>query len=134
MRAGLIGMAVILLSTSAATEQRHSAVVDLPVRVFDRSGQSDDGRTLALETAAAVLATAGVRVTWTVCSGGTSAIGCSEALKETERVVGLMPTSPSWSRQEGASMGHSVVDGRTRSGVLATIYADRVDWMASRAA
>ena len=42
-----------------------------------------------------------------------------------------MPTSPTVPRQESVAMGTSVVDGRSRAGVLATIYADRVSWMAS---
>ena len=137
MRVGLINRIamLILLATSAAHAQLDSAGVEVPVRIFDLSGQPDDQRRVALDTATAVMATAGVRVAWKACaSAGIPGVSCNSPLGGTERVVRLLPTSPSWSRQEGAPMGHSVVDSRLESGVLATIYADRVSWMASRAA
>jgi hypothetical protein len=133
---GLISGAgtVILVTTSAVQAQHRVAGTDVPVRIFDSSRQFDDQRRVALETAAAVMATAGVRVHWTVCSETrSSAAGCTSLLNDTERAVRLRRTSPTWSREEIAPLGDSVVDGQSQSGVLATIYADRVEWMASRA-
>jgi hypothetical protein len=132
---GGIGAALIVLMSSPAHAQNRRPAVELPVRIFDLTGQRDDQRQVALDTAATVMTTAGVRVIWTLCSAAvTSAPDCDRPLRDTERIVRVMQTSPPWSRQEGAPMGDSVVDGKSQSGVLATVYGDRVDWMASRAA
>ena len=137
MRSGLLngfGVVVIALVTSTAHAQTRWAGADLPVRVFDLTGQRDDQRQVALETATAVLATAGVRILWTRCvSAGSSDTGCSAPRRDTELVLRVMQTSPTWRRQEGVSMGDSVIDRGSQSGVLATVYADRVSWVASRA-
>jgi hypothetical protein len=138
VRSGLlnaIGMVVIVLVTATPHAQTRLAGADLPVRIYDLSGQRDDQRQVALEIAATVLATAGVRIVWTLCApAGSSETDCSAQRRDTELVVRVMPTSSTWRRQEGVSMGDSVIDRVSQSGVLATVYADRVSWMASRAA
>jgi hypothetical protein len=137
VRSGLlagIGTVIIVLATSAAHAQTRSAGADLPVRVYDLTDQGEDQRQVALATATAVLTTAGVRIAWTLCSpAGGSEIGCSAPRRDTERVVRVMQTSPEWRRQDGVALGDSVVDRGSQSGVLATIHADRVSWVASRA-
>ena len=138
MRSGLlhgIGTVAICLVTATAYAQTRWTGADLPVRVYDLTGQGDDQRRDAIETAASVMATAGVRIAWTLCAPvASSESACNMPPQNTERVVRLMQTSPTWRPQEGVSMGDSVVDRGSQSGVLATVYADRVSWMASRAA
>lgn len=138
MRLGLvtgIGMAVSLLGTSAVHAQTRWVGAPLPVRMIDLTVQRDDQRQVALETATAVLAAAGVRILWTLCvPAGRSETGCSAPLRDTERIVRVLETSPAWPQREGVSIGASVIDRQSQSGVLGTVYADRVSWMASRAA
>ena len=127
-------MAVTVLMTSTAYAQTRSVGADLPVRIYDLTGQGDDQRQVALATTTDVLATAGVRIVWTLCApAGVSEPGCNAPHRDTERVVRVMQTSPVWRRQDGVPMGDSVVDRGSQSGVLATVHADRVSWMASRA-
>jgi len=137
MRAGSInrlGLVVTPLLLAVAHPQAHSAIADLPVRVFDLTGQPENQRQNALDTASAVLATGGVRIVWMLCapSRNNDTI-CSEPLRHTERVVRLMPISPAWRREEGAALGAAVIDDGSNSGVFATVYADRVSWLAARA-
>jgi len=128
-------MAVTVLMTSTASAQTRSIGADLPVRLYDLSGQSDDQRRIALETATAALASAGVRILWTLCApADRSDAGCNAPPRDSERIVRVLQTSPAWSRREGVSMGDSVIDCGSQSGGFATVYADRVSWMAARAA
>ena len=130
-----VGTAIMLSVASTVHAQDSWSGPELPVRVFDLTGQHAEKRRAALEIAAGVLADAGVRIVWTVCgSAGGVVTDCSASLKHNERVIRVNQRSPTVRNQEHAVMGDAVVDRRIQSGVLATIYADRVWSMASRAA
>jgi hypothetical protein len=105
----------------------------MPVRIYDVTGQSDDQRQVAHDTASAVLVTAGVRIVWTLCTPA-GEIGCNVPRRNNELAVRVLATSSAWDRRAGVSMGESIIDRRSKSGVFATVYADRVSYMASRAA
>ena len=130
---GIGTVAVSLVATTAYAQTRGTGA-ELPVRVYDLTGQGDDQRRVTLATATAVMANAGVRIAWTLCAPVVdSESGCDAPPRDTDRIVRLMKTSPPWRRQEGVSMGDSIVDRGSQSGAFATIHGDRVSWMASRA-
>jgi hypothetical protein len=108
---------------------------DVPVRVYDPAASNDRVRRHALETASATLAAAGVMVTWLPCDGPTPAAACGRRLDAGELVLRIVsaqrPGTPrgAASLRAGASMlplGDAFVDLGTQSGVLATVYVDRV--------
>jgi len=101
--------------------------------MYDLTGLSNDHRQVALTTATAVLATARVRIDWILCAPA-GENGCDAPRRETELVVRVLATSSEWARRDAVSMGDSIIDRASQSGVFATVYADRVSWMASRAA
>jgi len=95
------------------------------VRVYDVSGQPDEDRRAALEVAQNALATAGVQVIFRNCAGGSRAKECDSVPDDGERIVRFI-NSPTKKKAEMEKLGSAVVDAATNTGVLATIYFDRV--------
>jgi hypothetical protein len=96
----------------------------LVVRPYNRSGVAPRELAKALETARAILSGAAIDVVWRECDPCTGALGPRELIV---RIV----AAPA--RAEQHSLGYSLVDVRQRSGSLATIFADRVESMATAA-
>ena len=97
------------------------------VRVYDVTGIADADRRVALEVAQELLATANAHVIFKVCHPDESNRDpCNTTRPPDERIVRVInsPSSPRSGLRE--SLGNAVVDAVTNTGVLATIYADRV--------
>ena len=97
----------------------------LTVRVYDNADVSKAALRAALETAAEALRPADVDVTWlscTVSSGGR----CTEPLRRGEVMVRLVRSGRA-SPSDDESLGTALVDPATGTGVLATVYVDRVE-------
>ena len=93
-------------------------------------------QTVALRAAAGVPAAAGIDVTWLVCGEGASPSNprmCEIPLGLTELALRLvrLPGVPSARGQ--LQLGYSLVDTRVAEGKLATVYVDRVHWLAAQA-
>jgi hypothetical protein len=109
---------------------------EVPVRVYDTTGMAVSVRTSALETARVTLGAADVPVRWFDC--GARAMPTCEAVTEPgERVLRIVRAgSPGSAVVTGAAalrsprsllpLGDAFVDLATQSGVLATVYLDRV--------
>jgi hypothetical protein len=102
----------------------------LDVRVYDSAGVPKAALRTALDTAAQTLQPADLAVTWVSCS--TSSGGrCAEPLRRGElmvRLVRSLATTPG----DEESLGTALLDPRTGTGVLATVYVDRVERLARR--
>ena len=110
----------------------------LVLRVFDRSGDSAADRQEALQTADAILRQADVTATWVDCSNGARQAShaiCTDPLGSGELAVRMTPApkdkkarlkSPTVQRALGYSMVEPAVGG-----TLATIFTDRVAWLAT---
>jgi hypothetical protein len=112
--------AMLLLGAGAEC----SAAERLVVRMYGYAGLAGDEMAAARETASAILRIAGVEILWRDCS-----TGCAELLRPHEvllRIVAAPPSSPP------ESLGCSVVDVERRTGVLSTVYADRIVQAAHR--
>ena len=123
---------LILVSASAAS----AAVIDVPVtplviRLYGGPGASTYDSQPALEEAKAILAHAGFAPEWITCPADVPPPHrCSVPLAGAELAVRLA-TAPSRSNPvQWLSLGYSLVDPGTRSGTLATVYLDRVQWLA----
>ena len=97
------------------------------VRVYDVTGFADVDRRVALDVAQELLAAANTHVVFKVCHPDDSKTDpCNTTRGPDERIVRVInsPTAPRTGLRE--SLGNAVVDAVTNTGVLATIYADRV--------
>src|SRR5215831_14641133 len=94
--------------------------LSLTVRVYDAHGTRADTAAAARETAAAILANAGLRIAWRQCP-------CDDRVDDAELIVRIIAASP---ESEAGTLGFSYVDTAQKSGTLATVFADRVETLA----
>jgi hypothetical protein len=85
---------------------------------------SVDDQRLALDVAREVFSTASVDIAWTMCEPGMCLTPSAEALKI--RLV----RSPARSDASSSVLGQALIDSRTHSGVLATVFIDRTGRLA----
>jgi hypothetical protein len=123
-------VAVVIAGTVAGT-LLSPALVAAPladrvvVRTYNRFGVAPRELAAALETARAILGGAGIDVVWRECGP------CDEAPGPRELIVRIM-AAPAQAQPE--SLGYSLVDVQQRNGTLATIFANRVESLATAAA
>lgn len=124
----------VLLMTSTRTPA--SAVVDdsLLVRIYDNAGVLVGELSSALRTTHDILRRADLAVDWVQCrarrDGPVPAV-CDQPLSAGDVVVRLIEGSDKESGERRA-LGYSLFDSNGLSG-FATVYVDRVDWLARRA-
>jgi hypothetical protein len=119
--------------TPAVAQGHHIAPSRVSVRVYDTGMMPAADQTVALRAAAGVLAAAGIDVTWLGCGEEAVASLCNRPLGPAELSVRFvsLPAAPSALGQ--LQLGYSLVDTRAHEGTLATVYADRVQWLAGQA-
>jgi len=97
------------------------------VRVYDVTGMADVERRDALDVARDALAAANVHVIFRNCgSSGSKYDSCDTVREEGERIVRIMNAPANLPPRMGTALGNALVDSGTNTGVLATIYADRI--------
>lgn len=92
----------------------------LIVRVYDTVGIAPADLNAARMTTRAILNDAGIRVAWRSCQDPSD---CREPLGPSELMVRVVTASPASTPQ---SLGFSFVEPAHRTGILATVFADRV--------
>jgi hypothetical protein len=110
----------------------------LVLRVFDRSGDSAADRQEAMQAADAILRQADVTATWVDCSRGAQQAShaiCTDPLGSGELAVRMTPApkekkSKQKSQTIQRSLGYSMVEPAI-GGTLATVFTDRVAWLAT---
>lgn len=117
----LAPLAVLLVAPAATAAPRPEAT--LAIRVYDMTGDRME-RGPALAAAAAVLAPAGVHVEW--LSGPD--VPTPQAL-----VLRLVRQNAVAARPGTLALGYAVVDTAGRRGTVATIFLERIEWLASAA-
>jgi hypothetical protein len=95
------------------------------VRTYNRFGVAPRELTTALETARAILRGASIDLVWRECGP------CNEPPGPRELIVRIVAAP---AQAEPGSLGNSLVDVQRRGGSLATIFADRVESLATTAA
>lgn len=124
--------ALLTLSLVLAPSLTHGAVTgwtDVVVRVYDANGVMTGTNRAALDRAKKTLEAANVDVIWRVC--GTSS--CDAPMAPGELAIRIV-RSPLPERRNGTvPLGDAMVDRAKGAGVLATIYFDRVMWLAHEA-
>jgi hypothetical protein len=106
------------------------AVMTPQVRVYDNVGLPADDQHRALEAAAQLLGTVSVGVTWRLCPTEGQQF-CQSELMQGERVVRILNSPGSPPTWEGQELGSAVLDVAKANSVLATAYANRIEWRAT---
>jgi len=105
----------------------------LVLRVFDRSGEPAADRRAAIATADAVLRQADVTATWVDCSKGSrlaARAACTTPLASGELAVRITPAPRDNAPAAHRALGYSHVEAQV-GGTLATVFSDRVAWLAA---
>jgi hypothetical protein len=114
---------------------------EITVRVYDATGGSADTRRASLEIAAAIVSAASVELIWRHCDepaakAGTPALArvheCDRPLAPGELAVRIVRSGTVDEQSRQLPLGDALVNKQTGGGVLATVYQDRVDWMAAQ--
>lgn len=135
---GLVRTVAAIVAAVLLTSARlpASAVIDdsLLVRIYDNAGILVSELSSALRTTHDILRRAELAVDWVQCRArrdGPVAPVCDQPLSSGDVVVRLIEGSD---RESGGrrALGYSLFDASGVSG-FATIYVDRVDWLARRA-
>lgn len=121
--------AVTFATAVCAASPVRAADSHVVVRIYDMATTNATARAAAVRTADQSLAGAGVVVDWRDCSRGGAAHPCRTVRNAGEMVVRIMPTSLPSATPE---LGFASVDPSGRATVMATIYFDVVQRVASR--
>jgi hypothetical protein len=136
---GLTRIAAVIVVAALMTTARtpaSSAVIDdsLLVRIYDNAGVLASELSAALRTTHDILRRADLSVDWVQCRArrdGPVPVVCDKPLSSGDVVVRLIEGSDKESGERRA-LGYSLFDANGVSG-FATVYVDRVDWLAKRA-
>jgi len=132
--------AAMLLPLQAAAAE--TLWTEVTVRVYDATGAAANARRASLEIAASIVSAASVELVWRHCnppSGHVDATSdrahanpCDLPLRPSELAVRIVRSGAVDDQARDLPLGDALVNTRTGGGVLATIYIDRVDWMAAQ--
>jgi hypothetical protein len=124
-----VSLLLLLIPASAAAAV--TAWTDVTVRLYDGAALRPDERTAALAAASIALSAASIDVHWRSCEAQPRA--CDAVLAPRELAVRIVrsPVPPGY--RGTLPLGDALIDTRSGTGVLATIYYDRVVWLAREA-
>ena len=108
----------------------------LVLRVFDRSGDSAESRQAAMLAADSILREADVTATWVDCSKGSrlaSHAACTDPLGSGELAIRITAGPREEAPTSQRALGYSLVEPDV-GGTLATVFSDRVAWLAASSA
>lgn len=124
-------VAVMVLPLPAqAAETLWTEVV---VRVYDATGMETAERRGALDVAASIVSSASIELIWKPCDGSAkSSERCSTPLAPGELTLRIVRAGAREADHGDVPLGDALVDTAKGTGVLATIYIDRVNGIATQ--
>src|SRR5262245_46678257 len=117
---GLVAMGVTLVTAPAHGAEL--AWTGLGVRVYDNADVPKAALRAALDTASQALRPADVEVSWLTCTSSSGG-RCTVPLGRGEIMVRLVRSAEGTAGND-ESLGTALVDPKTGTGVLATVYVD----------
>jgi len=133
--AGAVTFALAVLAALPARADDLHVVI----RLYDMATGDAAGRAAAMRTAADAIASAGLRVTWRDCSRGGAAHPCRTVRDAGDLVVRVMPARAAHgsvaavaAEDAEVQLGFAPVDPAGGATVIATVYYDAVQQVASR--
>ena len=137
-----LSVAVVLLLPLPASAAE-TLWTEVAVRVYDATGAGPGARRASLDIASRIVSAASVELIWRHCNEpaatGRSAPAdqankthCDLPLAPGELALRLVRTGAVNEQSRELPLGDALINTRTGGGVLATIYLDRVEWMAQQ--
>ena len=128
----LLAAGLLSLFFGRATVRSDTLASQLTIRTYNTIGLPAADLLAARSVADAIFARAGVSLRWRECrtSTGPSAASpdaCDDAVSALEAVIRVVPAP---ARQDRRSLGFSYLLRGQRASWLATVFADRVTWLA----
>jgi hypothetical protein len=101
--------------------------IALVIRLYDNGALGETDRAAAIATASEILGASNIPTSWPDCT-----LVCQRPMDATEVAVRIVRgrTAPF---KGDLPLGYSLIDTQQRRGALATIYLDRVEWIAADA-
>jgi hypothetical protein len=134
----LVVVTLLPLPASAA----ETLWTEIIVRVYDTTGVPPDARRAALKIAASTVSSASIDVVMRTCPGSSKRQPspasrrpdpCNSPLIPGELALRIVVSGDAVDDDRSTRpLGEALIDTKARTGVLATVYADRVNWMAAR--
>ena len=129
---------VVMVVTSTFTA-RNSSAADIPettlvVRTYSAIPIADVDRAFAIDAANEILQPTGIRVRWIACDASPAMPDgrCLAPLAVNELAIRFVPQAPETNaRANEVVLGYSLIDRHATFAVLATIYVERVERLAS---
>jgi hypothetical protein len=130
---------MLLPRPASAAETLWTEVI---VRVYDGTGAAPDARRAALKIAGSIISGASVEVVWRTCTGSSARQAsadprrpdpCRSPLAAGELALRITSSGAVFDNDSTSMpLGEALIDTRARAGVFATVYVDRVNWMAAQ--
>lgn len=123
----------VVLSLTCTPLPMHGAVTAwtaVVVRVYDADGVITGTNRQALDHARQTLEAASIEVVWRMCPANPS---CHAPLKPGELAIRIVRVPVPRAYTGSLPLGDAMIDTQARTGVLATIYFDRIEWLAHQA-
>lgn len=132
----MVVLAALSVVSVAATAPKPRVLLRIVVRVYDSIGVATKVFDRAHQVSEEILTEAGVESAWRNCrmaSGRASSSNdeCSDPLDDRELIVRIV-RAPEGIGGPDAAYGYSLVNTKSRSGSLATVFGDRVNVAADR--
>jgi hypothetical protein len=118
---------LLLMCTPSPTRGAVTAWTDVVVRVYDAHSVMAGTNRQALDQARKVLEAASIDVIWRMCAASPS---CDAPMSPGELAIRIVRASVPPHYSATLPLGDAMIDRRTGTGVLATIYVDRIEWLA----
>jgi hypothetical protein len=137
-----VALAVCLAVCASPAAAAITLVEEVKVRVYDTAELSSRTRRSALAVAGGALAAASADVSWQHCAPTDGAHLCATPVRPGELILRIVRSPKGRPGQSGAaslraaallSLGDAFVDHGSASGVLATVYFEKVSLLASAA-
>src|SRR4029450_3590945 len=130
-----LALAALLVSLPAyAAETLWTEII---VRVYDSTGAPEGQRRAALTVASSIVSVASVELIWQTCNepaitAAATSIRqrdnpCERPLGPRELALRILRSRSGDDQARELPLGEALLDSRTGTGVLATVYIDRVD-------
>jgi hypothetical protein len=119
-----------LVPYAATAHGAVTAWTDVVVRVYDVNRVIAGTNARALEHARETLQAASIDVMWRVCSAPRA---CDGPLAPGELAIRIVRSAGPRLYQGALPLGDAMIDTGRGDGVLATVYSDRVEWLAREA-
>jgi hypothetical protein len=137
-----LSLVVVMSSLQLPAFAAETLFTEVSVRVYDNTGATDAERRPSLMVAASIVSAASVELLWHTCAEPAESSKPSDARRARACALPLAPGElavrivRSGGGADGSRplrpLGDAMINSQTGAGVLATVYLDRVNWMAQQ--